>query len=29
LRLLRSAWVNLDLVWSGALVISAMLTPLL
>ena len=29
LRLLRTAWVNLDLVWSGALVISAILTPLL
>jgi hypothetical protein len=29
LRLLRSAWVNLDLVWSGALVASAILTPLL
>jgi hypothetical protein len=28
LRLLRSAWVNLDLVWSGALVVSAILTPL-
>jgi hypothetical protein len=28
LRLLRTAWVNLDLVWSGALVISAILTPL-
>jgi len=29
LRLLRTAWVNLDLVWSGALVITAILTPLL
>jgi hypothetical protein len=29
LRLLRTAWVNLDLVWSGALVVSAILTPLL
>ncbi|CAN5700894.1 hypothetical protein BH24GEM1_BH24GEM1_28920 [soil metagenome] len=29
LRLLRTAWVNLDLVWSGALVASAILTPLL
>jgi hypothetical protein len=29
LRLLRTAWVNLDLVWSGALVLSAILTPLL
>jgi hypothetical protein len=28
LRLLRTAWVNLDLVWSGALVVSAILTPL-
>ena len=29
LRLLRTAWVNLDLVWSGALVASAILTLLL
>ena len=28
LRLLRTAWINLDLVWSGALVVSAILTPL-
>jgi len=28
LRLLRTAWVNLDLVWSAALVVSAILTPL-
>ena len=29
LRLLRTAWVNLDLVWSAALLVSAILTPLL
>jgi len=29
LRLLRTAWVNLDLVWSGALVGSAIVIPLL
>jgi hypothetical protein len=29
LRLLRTAWVNLDLVWSLALVVTAVLTPLL
>jgi hypothetical protein len=29
LRLLRTAWINLDLVWSGALIVSAILTPLL
>ena len=29
LRLLRTAWVNLDLVWSGALIVTAIATPLL
>ena len=29
LRLLRTAWINLDLFWAGALVITALLTPLL
>lgn len=29
LRLLRSAWINLDLMWAGALVATALLTPLL
>jgi hypothetical protein len=28
LRLLRTAWVNVDLIWAGALVVSAGLTPL-
>lgn len=29
LRLLRSAWINLDLVWAVALIATAVLTPLL
>lgn len=29
LRLLRSAWVNLDVIWAGALIVTGMLTPLL
>jgi hypothetical protein len=29
LRLLRSAWINLDRVWAGALIVTALLTPLL
>ena len=29
LRLLRSAWVNLNLVWAVALIVTAVLTPLL
>ena len=29
LRLLRTAWINLDLFWAAALVITALLTPLL
>lgn len=29
LRLLRSAWINLDLLWAGALVATAVLTPFL
>jgi hypothetical protein len=28
LRLLRSAWINLDLIWAGALILTALLTPL-
>lgn len=28
LRLLRSAWVNLDLIWAGALLVTGVLTPL-
>jgi hypothetical protein len=29
LRLLRSAWINLDLLWAGALIATAVLTPFL
>ena len=29
LRLLRTAWINVDLVWAATLVVSAVLTPLL
>jgi hypothetical protein len=29
LRLLRAAWINLDLLWASALAITALLTPLL
>jgi len=29
LRLLRSAWINLDLIWAGALIVTAIATPLL
>ncbi len=29
LRLLRTAWINLDLLWAGALILTAALTPLL
>lgn len=29
LRLLRTAWINLDLLWAGVLVVAAVLTPLL
>lgn len=29
LRLLRAAWINLDLIWGGALVITAVVTPFL
>lgn len=29
LRLLRTAWINLDLLWAGALVVTGLLTPLL
>jgi hypothetical protein len=28
LRLLRAAWINLDLIWAGALLVTAILTPL-
>ena len=28
LRLLRAMWINLDLVWGGALIITGALTPL-
>jgi hypothetical protein len=28
LRLLRTAWINLDLIWGGALILTAVLTPL-
>lgn len=27
LRLLRSAWINLDLIWAGALLITGLVTP--
>lgn len=27
LRLLRSAWINLDLIWAGALLVTGLLTP--
>ena len=29
LRLLRAAWINLDVIWAGALVVTALLTPFL
>jgi hypothetical protein len=29
LRLLRTAWINLDLIWAGALVLTAIATPFL
>lgn len=29
LRLLRSAWINLNVIWAGALIATALLTPLL
>lgn len=29
LKLLRTAWINLDLLWAGALILTAALTPLL
>jgi hypothetical protein len=29
LRGLRTAWINLDLIWAGALILTAVLTPLL
>jgi hypothetical protein len=27
LRLLRTAWINLDLIWAGALILTALVTP--
>jgi hypothetical protein len=29
LRLLRSAWINLDLIWAAALIATAIATPLI
>jgi hypothetical protein len=29
LRLLRTMWINLDLIWAGALIVTGVLTPLL
>ena len=29
LRLLRTVWINLDIVWAAALIVTALLTPLL
>jgi hypothetical protein len=29
LRFLRSAWLNIDLIWAAALIVTAILTPLL
>jgi hypothetical protein len=29
LRLLRSAWINMDLIWIGALIVTALVTPLM
>lgn len=29
LRLLRTAWINLDLIWAGALILTAIVTPFL
>lgn len=29
LRLLRTAWINLDVLWAGALIVTAIATPLL
>ena len=29
LRLLRQAWINVDLLWVGALILTALVTPLL
>jgi hypothetical protein len=29
LRMLRSAWLNLDRIWAGALIVTGLLTPLL
>jgi len=29
IRLLRTAWINLDLIWAGALILTALVTPFL
>lgn len=29
LRLLRTGWINLDLIWAGALILTAIVTPFL
>jgi hypothetical protein len=29
LRLLRSAWLNVDVIWASALIVTGVLTPLL
>jgi hypothetical protein len=29
LRLLRTAWINLDVIWAGALIVTALVTPFL
>jgi hypothetical protein len=29
LAALRSVWLNLDLIWAGALIVTAILTPLI
>jgi hypothetical protein len=29
LRLLRKAWINIDVIWAGALIVTGVLTPLL
>jgi hypothetical protein len=28
LRLLRTAWINVDVIWAGALIVTALVTPL-
>jgi hypothetical protein len=29
LRLLRTAWINVNVIWAGALIVSGVVTPLL